>query len=918
MRPMRRLALVVALTLTGGIASVSPASAAGSGAFGTGTPDFTVTAADSSLLGADNAGEPSIGIDWKTGSGLFMAGTATLKLGFNPTTGVAQWSDASPELGLTPNLDPILATDPISGTTLAGGDTGSCSVMYRSTDDGSSWSPTLPCPGTTDHPSVGWAPSALNPGTRVWYYCQQQGLQFCATSTDDGVTFTPGSMDFLDCESFHGHIRGSADGTTYLPGRTCFDADGNIKVGGLRTTDDGATWTPYTIPTAPEPASGFDPAVATTPDNALYEAWNNAGDYHPVVARSNDHGTTWGTTVDLAGSVNPPIVASTFPTLVAGDNGRVAYSYLATQVGSGTNPFATGFHGVWNLFTSYTYDGGATWTTIKDTATPVQYGEIDAGGTTTQGQRNLLDFMDSSLTKDGRVVVAFADGCLSDCESAGSQAASEALSTHATASVAYQRVGKGLFAAYDDVPVAPSPTGTVCPGGRAGFVDDAGDATEAVVTGTTPLPNDPSLDLLDGSVSWDQPTTTAILRAHVADLTKAPLVGDGYYRWSLKLGADTTTYTLSATVPANGTAATFDLYDNSTGSTVVTQTLSGSVDKANGIVEIRLPSALYQAAKNGNPPLTGTTAASVAGVLGQRNVGIATLTADTAKTLCNGTLAPPITPPAAPVLTGTATGSTVNLSWNAPADGGAPITSYQVLRGTSAGSLTQLATTAGTSYADSTGTPGTTYFYAVTATNSAGVGPASNTVSCTPVTTPGASSVTATPGVGSASLSWSVPTDGGSPITGYVVERGTASGVRSTLTTLAAGTTSYTDSAAAAGTTYYYAVHATNAVGDGPSSTEATATPYALAGAPTLLAVAGRGQVSLSWSTPSDGGRPIQGYRIYRGTAAGGEVLVQTISSGTSYIDGGLTRGTKYWYRVAAFTSAGDGAQSNEVSSTPK
>ena len=919
MRPTRRVALLAALTtLTGGLASLgstTTAWAATSAAFGTGTPDFTVTADSAS----DNAGEPSIGVDWKTGAGLFMAGASVLKLGFAPSTGAATWSDASPAFGATPNLDPILSTDPVSGTTLAGGDTGACSVMYRSTDDGASWSPTLPCSGTTDHPSVGWAPSALNPGSRVWYYCQQQTLQACATSTDDGVTFVPGSTDpLLDCEHFHGHVRGSADGTTYLPSHTCFDAAGNIRVGGLRTTDDGATWAPYTIPTAEEPAAGFDPAVATTPDNALYEAWSQAGDYHPVIARSDDHGTTWGTTVDLAAKVSPPIVASTFPTLVAGDNGRVAYSYLATQVGEpGANPFTTGFHGVWNLFTSFTYDGGATWTTVKDTATPVQYGEIDSGGTATTGQRNLLDFMDSSLTKDGRVVVGFADGCLSDCETAPDQAHAEALSTHATASVAYQRVGKGLFAAYDSVPVVDA--GPACPGGRAGFADKAGDATEVAVTGGTPGPSDPALDLLDGSATWDAATSSAVLTAHVADLTVPPLAGDGYYRWQVSFGTDATAYSVSASVPADGTAPTFSLFDTAD-TTVVSQTLSGSVTRTKpGTVEIRLPSTKFRAAKPGNPALTGATVLHVTSVLGQRSVVVATLTADTSDVVCDGTLAPPATAPAAPVLTGSATGTTVGLSWTTPADGGAPITGYQVLRGTSADALTPLGTTAGNAFSDSTGTPGQTYYYAVTATNAVGTGPQSNVVTATPVTVPGAPTLSASGGVNSAGLTWTAPATGGSPITGYVVERGTVAGLRSTLTTVPAGTTSYSDTTAAPGTTYYYAVRAVNAVGTGAASNEASATPYTTAGAPRLTATSGvKTQVPLSWTVPSNGGQPILGYRIFRGTASGGEVLIQTISTGTTYVDSTVTGGTTYWYRVAAYTSAGDGALSNEVSATPK
>ena len=645
MRPSRRsvlLACLATVTATVGLGvGAAPALAAGA-VFGNGTPGFVVSASDvniplTPLLEAppDFAGEPSIGLDWNTGAGLFMAGTAVQKVTFNAATSKVTWADASPIFGASQNVDPILSTDPISGTTIAGGDTGSCSAMFRSTDDGASWLPTLPCPGTTDHPTVGWAPSALNPGSRVWYYCQQEIMDACATSTTDGVAWVPGSADpFLDCESLHGHIRGSVDGTTYLPSSFCYDADGNVKVGGLRTTDDGASWQPYTIPTAPQPSDGFDPAVATTPDNTLYEGWSDES-FHPVVAASHDHGTTWDTTFDLAGTVSPPLVAGTFPTLVAGDNGRLAYSFLGTSAGgAGVDPFTSGFHGIWYLYTSYTYDGGVTWTTIKDTPTPVQYGEIDAGGTTTGGQRNLLDFMDSSLTKDGRVVVAFADGCLADCEAAGSQAAAEALSTHAWANVAYQNAGRGLFGAYDVI-VAPS----------------------------------------------------------------------------------------------------------------------------------------------------------------------------------------------APTLTATSAASAVNLGWTAPvSNGGAPVTKYNVYRSSAGGAASLLASTTTLSWADTT---------------------------------------------------------------------------------------------AAAGTTYSYTVKAVNSVGEGAASNTATGQLATQVAAPVLSGAAGKGVAKLTWTVPDSGGASITGYRIYRGLSSGSEVLVQTVTSGTSYGDL-VPGGTTYYYRVAAVTAGGVGALSNEVAVTPK
>jgi acid phosphatase type 7 len=87
--------------------------------------------------------------------------------------------------------------------------------------------------------------------------------------------------------------------------------------------------------------------------------------------------------------------------------------------------------------------------------------------------------------------------------------------------------------------------------------------------------------------------------------------------------------------------------------------------------------------------------------------------------------------------------------------------------------------------------------------------------------------------------------------------------------------------------------------------------------APTLSASAGDGSVHLSWNAPADGGAAISGYNLYRGTTAGGETLLRNVGNVTSTDDTALTNGTKYYYRVAAVNSVGEGTQSNEVSATP-
>jgi fibronectin type 3 domain-containing protein len=100
-----------------------------------------------------------------------------------------------------------------------------------------------------------------------------------------------------------------------------------------------------------------------------------------------------------------------------------------------------------------------------------------------------------------------------------------------------------------------------------------------------------------------------------------------------------------------------------------------------------------------------------------------------------GEVPPPPEPPGAPTsLTATASPGVVHLAWQPPADdGGASVTGYRVHRGTTSGGESFLQSVgAVTSFADTSVTNGATYYYTVSAVNSAGEGPRSNEASATP------------------------------------------------------------------------------------------------------------------------------------------------------------------------------------------
>src|SRR5207253_2223901 len=95
-----------------------------------------------------------------------------------------------------------------------------------------------------------------------------------------------------------------------------------------------------------------------------------------------------------------------------------------------------------------------------------------------------------------------------------------------------------------------------------------------------------------------------------------------------------------------------------------------------------------------------------------------------------------------------------------------------------------------------------------------------------------------------------------------------------------------------------------------------SATPPAPPSTPTnLTAAPGNGQVTLSWSAATGAAS----YNLYRSTTSGGEGSTPVVTgiASTSYTNTGLTNGITYYFRVAAVNASGTSGQSNQASATP-
>ena len=440
------------------------------------------------------------------GSTLYFGGflPSMLKITFNDCSSPASalWETKDLLSASTPRAfgDPILFTDHTTGRTFVAqleGLTPLGSTIDITDDDGDNFTPSDGViPSDIDHETIGGGiyhannlgigPLTSYPNTV--YYASQSVTDARALRSDTGG-------------GLHGHIKVSPfDGTVYVPNVACGGSVPFHETGGRQTLlvseNNGIAWTQRPIPDSTTTGNGSadnailgtrDPSVGVATDDTLYFGYQGA-DGHPRIAVSHNKGQTWSPSVDVGATVvnGGPVLNCAFPAVVAGDPNRAAFAFFGTetggenwQCGQGDDCSANGtginarppFTGVWYLYVASTYDGGVTWTTQNITpGDPVQRGGICQSSTC----RNLLDFFDATIDKEGRILIGYDDGCITaSCLNGGNN------DFTAKAAIARQSGGKRMFAAFD-------PAEPVLPGApvSAGSRNAAGDS--ATLTWTPP------------------------------------------------------------------------------------------------------------------------------------------------------------------------------------------------------------------------------------------------------------------------------------------------------------------------------------------------------------------------------------------------------------------------------------------------
>lgn len=258
----------------------------------------------------------------------------------------------------------------------------------------------------------------------VYIADKESGHTGVEVSSDGGDTFAYTRRD-------SGEVSGAAvdplDGALYLLYQEggAFDAQRGAMVQPTVlvdiTLDGGRTFTTARIVDRPghDVGGGFASA-AVDRDHNVYVAWSDDSDgtYQIYLSASRDHGRSWSAPL----RVSSPRGVNVYPTVVAGDAGRVAVAWYGTPDRARARNDAPDAR--WSVYVALTTDAFALRPTFAETTvatTPFHRGPICAhvsqcdGYDTTKAQfppgyeAGIADFFQMTAARDGALVVAWTD-----------------------------------------------------------------------------------------------------------------------------------------------------------------------------------------------------------------------------------------------------------------------------------------------------------------------------------------------------------------------------------------------------------------------------------------------------------------------------------------------------------------------------
>ncbi|HUR62378.1 MAG TPA: sialidase family protein [Candidatus Thermoplasmatota archaeon] len=279
----------------------------------------------------------------------------------------------------------------------------------------------------------------------------------CSASFDGGRTFSSLTDTGLDhCTGLTGHLAASPSGTVFLPQVACSGPGKNVTAWVALSRDDGRTWTPSLVDQRPArglagPGPPHDGAVAADAAGNVYYYYLDATQM-PRLSISRDDGRTWAPSLDVS---VPGVTGCAFPSIVAGDTGRIAMSCIGTTMAGGFRMAdADGPRATWNSYVTVSQDALAAQPVFATTTANLPSDPLARGKPAAEGAVLLAspvdsmgDFLKVTADPEGRILLSLVDGCTLACSDGGTQDSPRP--GYAWAAVGVQTGGTGLRAAAD-------------------------------------------------------------------------------------------------------------------------------------------------------------------------------------------------------------------------------------------------------------------------------------------------------------------------------------------------------------------------------------------------------------------------------------------------------------------------------------
>ena len=312
-----------------------------------------------------------------------------------------------------------------------------CIYYYRSSDGGTTFDllKTLQGGGVWGSPN-GRCDSSGVPIDRPWVKTFGSDRVYVVTkervgtgvsvSQDGGRTFTATTIGRGAFTEEQGAAVDPADGSLYIIGGVLETLDPVLGKNPsheiqVAASPDGRTFSASTVVSNPNAdlAESEFPSVAVDAAHNVYAAWsdNSAGTVDVYVAVSRDRGKTWSAPI----RVSQGQTVATYPTIVAGDAGRIAVAWYGT---SDAAKWRGDAHGAsWYVYAAMStnaLDANPTFEQVKVTEQPSHHNSICFHLTVCEGldfatadppgyERGLLDFFRMVLDSTGALNLVWAD-----------------------------------------------------------------------------------------------------------------------------------------------------------------------------------------------------------------------------------------------------------------------------------------------------------------------------------------------------------------------------------------------------------------------------------------------------------------------------------------------------------------------------